>query len=120
MEFEVCLERVEPRVPCRAERAQPRIELLQRFGPQAVEALPGARTDVDETCLAQHLEVLRHVGLGEGQLGDERPDRPLAVEQEPQDFPSAGVGEDLEDADHTVNMLLKAYVCQDIWPPGIR
>src|SRR5688500_15834792 len=45
------------------ERLEPGVELIERLGPQLIDALLRDRTYVDQTGVAEHAEVLRHLWL---------------------------------------------------------
>src|SRR6185503_17082102 len=57
---EVAFESVDVSGPETAELSQPGIDLLKRFRSQPVEAALRVHRGFDETCLAQHSQVLGH------------------------------------------------------------
>src|SRR5688572_11427553 len=64
------------------ERLQPGVELVERLGPQLVDALLRDRANVDQTGVAEHAEVLRHLRLTQPEALGDLPyrSRPVAKE----------------------------------------
>ena len=93
-------ERVQALVPERAERLEPRVDLLQRRGSTAYSRRVALGADGREAALAQHAQVLGDGRLGDPELrlddGADRARRPLAVGQQLQDPPPDRVAEDVE------------------------
>ena len=93
-------ERVEALVPEPAEVVEPVVELAERRGVDGVQPAGALGPDGREPALAQDLEVLRHGGLRDPELGlDDRRDRPgrqLAIGEQFEDPAADGVSEDVE------------------------
>ena len=93
---EVALEGVEPPGPQPPVGGEPRIDLRQRLGAHLVDAPLRVLAHGDEAALAQHAQVLRHAGLAHAERRDEVADGARALQEEVQDAPARGLGEDLE------------------------
>src|SRR5215207_7064310 len=87
------VETVRPEAPVRLE---PLIDLGQGLGSDAVDAALGVGADGDEAGVPQHPEVLGDSGLAQLQALPQLPHRALPRQQQIQDPPSGGLGEDLE------------------------
>ena len=57
---EVALESIDVGRPEAAELSQPGVDFLQRFGLQPVEAALGIHRGLNETCIPEHAQMLRH------------------------------------------------------------
>jgi len=68
----------------------------QPLGADAVNPPLRLGADRDQAGLPQHPQVLGHAGLAQLQPLDQISDRPLAIEQQIQDPPPRGLGQDLE------------------------
>ena len=79
---------------------EPPVDLGQGLGHEPVPAALGVLSDRHEPRLAQHLEVLRHGGLGEGQVVGEVADPALAAPEQLEDVPTSGLGDGVEDGLH--------------------
>lgn len=108
------IERIDVPQPQLTERRQPFVDLLQRFGPQAVEATLGVNRCFDEAGLTQHAEMLRHGRLRNAELALDLPHRPLRRKQETQDRAAVGLGNDPERGFHALDIRRWAYACQGI------
>jgi hypothetical protein len=75
---------------------QPRIELGQRLGPDAIEATLSVGTRLDHSGFPEHPKVLRHGRLAQVELIHKLADRSLAIAEQVEDGLSAGFGENLE------------------------
>src|SRR5437870_3113999 len=73
---------LEPFAPEPAVAFQPVVELLERLGPQRVDALLRQRSYLHEPCLAQHAQMLRYLRLAQPQALGDLPDREGAVPEE--------------------------------------
>ena len=88
-------ERIEPALPQRAILADPRVQLVERLGPQRIETPRPIRPHADEPGLLQNAEMPRHPRLVDVQLRHEVVDGLLAAQQRLDDLEPAGVGESL-------------------------
>ena len=105
---EMTLEVVEPVRPVAAVRREPAVDLGQRRGVEPVPAPLRVDPHPHEPGLAQHPQVLGDARLAQPQVADELVHRPLALAQQVEDPPPAGVGQDVEDL-HDGSMTAKAY-----------
>ena len=96
-----------PQLPVRRE---PRVELGERFGPDAIQAALSVGTYVDETGFFQDAEVLRHRRLAERQLHHQLTDRSLAAAQQVEDRYSLRLGEHLEDGHPHGFIFVNGYI----------
>lgn len=65
-------ELVEAGAPHLAIRFEPLVELFERFGAKPVQAALAVRADSNQSCVAQHSEMLRHRGLADREAIHER------------------------------------------------
>ena len=103
----MAFERVEATDKLRPVRLEPLVEFAEGLGAQAIQAALRVATDLDETGVAQHLEVSRHAGLVHADGIDQFGDRSLAVTDRIEDSPSSRLGdhvENVEVAGHPVNI----------------
>ena len=96
---QVLLERVQPRCPLCSIRLEPRVEFHQRLGAQPVQPPLRVPADLDQSGIAQHLEVARHTWLVHPDFLDQLADRPLAAADGIKDSPPCRFGDHLEDCD---------------------
>jgi hypothetical protein len=92
----VVLELVEALPPHLAVGLEPSVKLHQRLNPDAVQAALAGGTDLDQTGVAKHPQMLRHRRLTDRQPLNQRTDRPLPLAQLIEDQASAGLGDDLD------------------------
>src|SRR5699024_7381653 len=87
------------------------VDLFKGDGVDAVVAMLTLFAHRDETGLAQHLEVLRHGGLADGELSDELRDARaafgflVATLQHPQDLAPGSIGYHVEDVGHNAQRM---------------
>jgi hypothetical protein len=95
--LEVVLHPVKPGVPRLLVLGQPVMERpeLRRF--QAVQPTAAVYPAPDESRLAEHPQVLRHLRLGHREVVHDRSDRLLAGDQRVQDFAPVRRGDGVED-----------------------
>jgi hypothetical protein len=97
--LQVPLERAESRCPFRSIRLEPRVELHQRFGTESVEPSLSISADLDQSGVAQHLEVTRHTWLMHPDGLDQLADGPLTVADGIKDSPPCRFSDHLEDCE---------------------
>src|SRR5262245_54569169 len=83
----MAFEGIEVAVPQAPVGLEPFVELPERTGFDAVDALLGSGPAGHETRLAQHLEVLGHRRLADGHRGNQLADAPLAGAELVEDVP---------------------------------
>jgi hypothetical protein len=111
----VAFQGVESRRPQLAVRPEPLVELLQRFGADAVQPALGIDAHVHHARVAQHAEVLRHRRLAHAQRRDQLADRSFPGAQQIEDPSPIGFGQHLErDGAHRANITRELYTCQAI------
>jgi hypothetical protein len=86
---EVVFEAIEVRGPELATRREPLIELFERLGSYAIEALR-VRARLDQAGVLEDAKVLGHSGLTEADAVDELADGALAFAKQVEDLKSAG------------------------------
>ena len=82
-------------------RLEPFVEFSKWLGAQAVQPTLRIATDLDETRLAQHLEVSRHARLMDTDRIDEFRDRTLAVPHHIEDPTTSRLGDHMQDVEVT-------------------
>ena len=105
--LEVALEGVEAAGQLRAKGLEPLVEFPKWLGAQAIEPALGVAADLDETGVAQHLEVSRHAGLVHADGVDEFRHRTLAAPYGVKDPTASRFGDCIEDgeaAGHATNI----------------
>jgi uncharacterized protein len=90
----------EPRIPKRAVRFEPAIELVETFFPQRVETLLATRRDLDQPCLAEHPQMFGDMRLTDGQRRDDVVHRTRTVPQQRNDAQAGRLAESCENLDH--------------------
>ena len=98
---EVPFESIHVGGPEAAELGQPGIHLLKWLRFQPVETALGIYRGFHETGLAQHAQVLGHGRLRHTKVALDLSHRLLRRNQEAQDCPAAGLGNDFEDGFHS-------------------
>jgi len=93
---EMPFQRIEVAVPEPAVRGQPGVDLRQRLRAQPVPPALGVLADLDQPRLAEHLEMLRHRRLGQGEPLDQVADGALAVSEQVEDLAPARLRENFE------------------------
>src|SRR5688572_25599329 len=96
------------------ERLQPCVELVERLGPQFVDALLRDRTDVDQTGVAEHAEVLRHLRLTQPEALRDLPYRARPIAEQLDDAETVRFGQCRQRGVHAANIPLGEYSCQGI------
>ena len=94
--MEVRVESVQSLVPQSLVLIDPVVDRLQGEGIDPVEPLTSLGTGADQTHVFEHLEMLRHLRLGHGQLGDDVTDGLLAVGEDVEDVPTPRFGDGIE------------------------
>ncbi len=92
---------------------EPLIEFAQGFDPEAVEPTLGVSADLDQTGIAQHLEMPGNAGLMHADSVDEFVHRTLTAPHSVEDPAAGGLGdhpEDIELAGHRPNIHLLIYM----------
>ncbi len=90
------LQGVEAGLPQASVWRKPRVEFDQTLGPQRVDAPLRVGMHMDEPRLAQDTQMLGCRRLRRLQRGGELADRPRGFEQQIEDPPARGLGEDRE------------------------
>ena len=72
---------------------QPSLQLLERGGPQSINAALRVHANVHQSSGAEHPQMLRDLRLAETQAKDQVTDRPRAVAQEFDDLKAVRLGE---------------------------
>jgi hypothetical protein len=94
---EVTFEGVEAGGPQRSIGGEPVVDLAERVGAHAVEAVLRGDTGFDEAGVAEHAQVFGDGGLADAEGVDEVADGALPVgAEEVEDAPAIGFGEDGE------------------------
>ena len=106
----MAFEGVESLHPHLAIRTDPVVDFSQRPGTQPVVAPLSVGPDLYEAGVPQHLQVLGHTGLRDGDANDELADRLLAGAQGLEDLAAARVGEGLERSCHVSNITQQEYI----------
>ena len=91
------LERIETSGPMRSIRLQPRIKFHQRFGSKPIDPPLRITAHLDQTGIAQHLQMARHTRLMHPDLADQIGDRALAFANRIKDPPPSRFGDHFED-----------------------
>src|SRR5687767_8679707 len=86
------LEPIHPVAHPAPERLQPRVELIEGLRPQLVDALLRDRTYVDQTGVAEHAEVLRHLWLTQSEALRDLPYRSRLVAEQLDDAETVRFG----------------------------
>ena len=115
--IEVAFKRIKMPGPVFAERCEPGVDLEQGLRFEPVDPALGVDSGFDEAGVLENAEVLGDGRLRQPELTLDFPDRPLSGEQQGQNGPSVGLGEDGEGGLHGTNILLMAYTCQGILSP---
>jgi hypothetical protein len=121
--FEVSLEGVEAAGELCAVRLEPLVEFPQRLGAQTVQPTLRVAADLDETGVAQHLQVPGHAGLVHADGLDELGDRTLAPAHCIEDAATSGLGDHFEDGElarHSANIWHDAYMRNGNQPLSVR
>jgi hypothetical protein len=79
---QVCLQAIQSRVPNVAVGRQPCVKLLERLGPQLVDALLSDRMRLDDPSIAEHTKVFRDLRLTEPKAFGGFPYRTGSITQE--------------------------------------
>ncbi len=117
----MALEGVEAPGQLRAVGLEPRVQLPQGLGAQAVETALGFAADLDEAGVAQHLEVPGHAGLVHPDGLDELGHRTLATANGVEDPAARRFGDHLEDgalALHDVKIRRSVYMVKRMHHPS--
>ncbi len=94
------------------EGGEPGVELHERFRSQSIEASLRYDAGFDESGVAQHAQMLGDGGLRQPQLALDLAHGALGREQQAEDGPSTGLGDDGERGFHDGNMPCRLYSCQ--------
>src|SRR6185436_15791663 len=89
-------ELVEVRRPELPVGSEPGVQIGERLRADPVEAALRVDARLDEACVLQHAQVLRHRRLGEAEPPDELADRPLAVAEQLEDRDAPGLRQSLQ------------------------
>src|ERR1700733_4226944 len=100
--------------PEAAELRQPCVQLLKWSGLQPVETTLRIHCRFDETCIAQHSQVLGHGRLRHTKLTLDLPHRLFRRDQEAQYRAAVRLRNDLKYGFHSLYILQPAYTCQGI------
>jgi len=92
----VPLERIETPGPMCSIWLQPRIEFHQRFSAQSIDPPLRITAHLDQTGIAQDLEMARHTRLMHPDLVDQISDRALAFTNRVKDAPPSRFGDHFE------------------------
>ena len=112
---EVAFERVDVGGPETAERSEPRVDFLERFRIQPVKAALRVHRGVDESCLAQHAQVLGNSRLGQTQSALDFADGLLGACQQAEDSATAGFSQNRESGFHGLYIPEREYARQGIY-----
>src|SRR5690349_18000248 len=104
---------IEPPGPELAIGREPCVELGKRLGVEAVEPPRSVDADRHQPRLAERLQVLAYIGLGQVECLDQRPSRLFALPKQSEDVATNGIGKCREDL-HAQDMPSIAYSCQGI------
>jgi hypothetical protein len=89
------LQAIEMSRPELSVRVEPLVEVGQGLGANSIETALRVGAGLDQPCILEHAEVLRHCRLAEGKAVDELSDRPLAVAQQLENRNPTGFGQNL-------------------------
>ena len=108
--------------PEAAEGCQPLLDFLERLRLQSIEATLGVDGGFDESCLAQHTQMLGDRRLRHAQSPLDLADRLLGRDEQAEYGPPVWLRNDLKDRFHVMNIRTTAYACQGIYPrlAGVR
>lgn len=118
--IEMTLECIDVGGPEPAERRQPRIQFLERFGCETVQSALGVHGGLHQAGVAQHAQVFRHRGLWEAQVPLDLAHRLFGGDEEPQNRAAVRLGNDVEDGWHGLYIPLLVYACQGMCNEGHR
>jgi hypothetical protein len=100
---------------------QPHVELLQRGGPQCVDATLRVDASFDQASVAENAQVFGDLRLTKTQAMDHVTDGARAGAQEFDDMKTVGFCQSLESIEHDwPNMPYGEYACQGIFAWGRR
>jgi hypothetical protein len=108
----VGFQKVKPARPQATVGFEPDVQLDEWLRPKLVQAALRVDAYLDESCLAQHSEVLRYAGLAQAEIHNELSDGALPFSQQVEDPPPRGLGQHRKG--HPPSMLERLYVCQEI------
>ena len=111
---EVTFESIDVSRPEPAELGQPGINLLKGSGVKSVKTALRVHRGFHETGLAQHSQVLGHGGLRHAKLTLNLSNRLLGRDQQTQYRAAVRLRDDFENRFHSLDILHRAYACQDI------
>src|SRR5687767_5165086 len=94
--FQHDVELVEPLRPRPLVALDPVVDRLERLPVQPVEPLPSPPSHAHRADLAEHAQMLRHLGLGHAERAHEVVDRVLAAGEHVQDLAAPGLGHRIE------------------------
>ena len=92
------LQGVQAVVPQTAIAGEPGERRVERGGAKPAVAEPALAAPGDDPRLGEHVEVLGHGGLGDGEVAGELHDGVLAPGEPLDDAPAGGIGERVKDA----------------------
>lgn len=101
----MAFERVNAFGPEASERDEPGVEFLKRLGLDAVEAPLRVHGRFDESCVAEHAQMLGDCGLRETQRLLEFTDGVFGVDEQSENGAPRGFGEDVEGGLHTLSYI---------------
>jgi hypothetical protein len=106
---EVTFKSVQPIGPQPAVGPQPLVDFGERLRPQLVPPPLGVMTHPHKARLAEHAQMLRRAGLAQPELFDQLADRPGPLEEQIQDAPARGLGEDMKRSCHISYITMLEY-----------
>src|SRR5215217_6431461 len=119
--FEHVAEAVEPLRPHPLEAGHPVVDGLERLPVDPVQALPSLVSHVDRSYFAEHPQMLRHLRLGQPELGHQVVDGALPAGEYVEDRAPPGFGDGVERvrgggcSGHGYTLHTYIGICQSRW-----